>query len=1050
MKRTLGLKYISHFLICIFLVQQAVSAAPVMEVMPAAETPSFLSIEIPHELANVEEIYEAPPKVDPKLIVHVQNAHGNYSAQVKIAKLMKHLYDTYNFRLFFVEGAVDRIEPDVLRIFPHHAQNMQVADSLARDGKLTGAELFMIDAPADAEAIGVEHAKLYRENYDAFKHVYDFKAETDAYLEEVDMKLNFISTDVFSKELRTILSEWKKFEEGHRDFLPYVKQLEGWAAEFLNVDLRELIAQVAWPQLTRLLMLQSMEEDLDLEAGRAEKEKVITFLRRQGLSEDLQAAVDDLEMRHIRMNRLDPKDRRKENMPRFLIERLMEEAGPKGFDFFDYPEFSVYAGYFTLKSEMDTRALFTEIEVLFDQLLDSLAETSEQKSLLQLYRDYMILKKLFSLDLTRDGWDTLLRREKMIDLERFNQRINEFNQNGTEIKQFDAALAAFKEAKRFYHLARQRESVFYYMVNQGMLTETEAKSILLTGGFHTAGVFEKFREDETNYGILMPRISGEINRDNYISAMLDADHSFFNTQTLEHPLITLKNPEQLGLDPLNSALNDVLATAIARNIEWTRTNEVDEVLSTPSETVGIGFYNYRQFIRAYNQSPAAEARNIQLVPGRDGITGSPVAFVFFRNRIVTRHEHRLAFNTSEIDNIQYAEDGSKIVRSVRVLTGEALFVNPDPSVADTIDEEPLDIITPVTEFQVPDSFIESLEPEPAPRPIEDTDRAIFVSAQSEIGDAFDETSQKIFAGEVFRLLGQLDAVAELERTENSPAERQSFTSLVSTLVSQGYIDAEAGFSEILDVYTRILDLNQSLTPPLEVARQAWQQSNKDFVSDRAGDVIVVTDKLLTEERIRNLGLQLYLNPKLNMKFVFTPPPGDADFINRVDDLRRDVRDQLSELEISISNLTERLQVSVAIGQRQLDKRLRDMKNEIKKQKGRLSEADYVILTENNLRGLLGFVQLEGAVVISSEDLASVVDQTTQLFVVGRAAQDVRADGQFNPTGRYMQAITLKQKDVDTLIGYEYFINQNGLSGLQDVIAGLMQDVVNTTALMRSA
>lgn len=1053
MKRSGWLKSSVFLVTGLFLVQQVLSAAPMLEVMPARELPSFLNVEIPQKLAKVEEIYEAPPKVDPQLILHVQNAHGNYDAQRRIAELMRYLYDQYGFRLFFVEGAVDRIEPDVLRLFPHSAQNMKVADSLAREGKLTGAELFMIDAPADAEAVGVEQARLYRENYDAFKKVFEAREITEAFLKQVSMKLNAASAEKFSRELRSIIQEWEKFEEGHRDFLPYVKQLEQWAGQYLELDLRELFAQVAWPQLTRLLMLQSMEEDLDLEAGRRERDQVVTFLRRQGLSQELQDAVADIEERHIRMTRLDPRDNRRENLPRFLIERLMEQAGPHGFDFFDYPEFSIYAGYFVLKSELDSRSLFTEIEVLFDKLLDRLAENSDQKILLQLYRDYMTLKKLFSLDLTRDGWDDLLRRENAMELELISERLSRLQNGGMQGLVTPEIQDAFQSAKLFYRLARQRETVFYYMINQGMQMEAEAKSILLTGGFHTAGVFEKFREDEVNYGVLMPQVSGEINRDNYISAMLDADHSFFETQTIERAMLTMADPSVIGFDGLSFGM-DVLLAGARENINWTRTGAVDRSLTTPALTAGADFYNYLQFIAAYNVSPAAKFRRIQLIAGTDAATGNPVAFVAFQGRLVSRNEHRLAVPTTVITNTEYLEDGTKVTRPVTVLAGEAAFVKPAEEISDEVAEDVLPPADQDVQPEMPADLIAQIPVNPAPEPIESTDRARLIAAQQDI--SVPEQNQGILAGQVFALLDLIDGAAELEATAADPESRARLLSLISTLVSQGYFEAGAGFETILSVYTRILELSQSLTPPLEVARQAWAESNQEFVSDLAGDVIVVTSTLLSQERQRDLGLQLFLNPNLRKKFVFTPPPDEKDeaviasFNQTAENLVVNVRSEMRDLGISISNLEDRLQAVTAANPRMIDKRVREKVEEIRQQRGKLNAADYIILTENNLRGQLGFVTLQGAVVIASEDLTDAADQTTQLYVAGRAAQDVRANGQFNPSGRYMEALSLKQRDVQTLNGYEYSINQQGLRGLQAVMQKLMQDVLKTAALLQSA
>ena len=539
-----------------------------IEVMPTRETPTYLNIAIPPELAKVEEIYEAPPKVDPNLIVHVQDAHGNYDAQIKIKKLLHHLYETYGFRVFFVEGAVEKLNADYIRLFPTNQHNLEVADLMAKEGKLTGMEFFMIDAPPGVEAYGIEHAELYRENFEAFKSVLSKRQESDLFLGSVDQRLSNLSTTMFNTDLRRLVMEWKKFEAGHRAFLPYVKRLSQDARKFLDVNLRSLYAQVEWPQVSRLLLLQSMEKDLDLEAGKKEKEQVVKFLRQHNLSPELIEAIEKLEERHIRMNRLEPEDKRLENLPRYLIERLTQEAAPKGFNFLDYPDFSLYAGYFILKSEVDSRALFTEIGLLFKRIIDSMAGTDNEKILIQLYRDLVALEKLYALELTREGWDNFLKRKALNQPETLLKRIQKLSPHKEALKVSEEALQGFDSAMHFYNLARQRETVFYYMVKQGMFKEAEDKSTLLTGGFHTAGVFERFREDETNYGILMPKIQGEINRQTYINHMLGSDTDAFKASTLYQQVIAGHSNDvlrALGKNPVN-AVRDL----VSAGVEWNK------------------------------------------------------------------------------------------------------------------------------------------------------------------------------------------------------------------------------------------------------------------------------------------------------------------------------------------------------------------------------------------------------------------------------------------------------------------------------------------------
>ena len=66
-----------------FLFSQVAFAGPGVGIEIAAnrETPGFLRIDIPTELASLDGIWEAPPSLNSKFILHIQNAHANYGAQ---------------------------------------------------------------------------------------------------------------------------------------------------------------------------------------------------------------------------------------------------------------------------------------------------------------------------------------------------------------------------------------------------------------------------------------------------------------------------------------------------------------------------------------------------------------------------------------------------------------------------------------------------------------------------------------------------------------------------------------------------------------------------------------------------------------------------------------------------------------------------------------------------------------------------------------------------------------------------------------------------------
>ena len=107
----------------------------------------FLTLKIPEELGTVREILPAKvPRKEAPLILHIQDAHGSYEAQVHIKKIISYLVKHYGFSLILTEGAAQRLEPSLFRIFKDHALNLRIADELAKEGELTGSELFLLEA----------------------------------------------------------------------------------------------------------------------------------------------------------------------------------------------------------------------------------------------------------------------------------------------------------------------------------------------------------------------------------------------------------------------------------------------------------------------------------------------------------------------------------------------------------------------------------------------------------------------------------------------------------------------------------------------------------------------------------------------------------------------------------------------------------------------------------------------------------------------------------------------------------------------------------------
>ncbi|MDD5226142.1 MAG: hypothetical protein PHV97_03025, partial [Candidatus Omnitrophica bacterium] len=546
---------------------------------------------------------------------HIQNAHANYQAQMKIKQLLGYMNKKYGFKTIFVEGASEKLDADYLRLFPDQERNLKLCDELARQGELTGAELYLMEADKSVAGLPIEQAALYKSNYEALKKVFGAETDVARFFKGFDGKLDKVASKTFTPETRELIADWKRFEQGRRDFMPFVQGLAKKSKKILKVDLESLFAQVGWPQISRLLVIQQLEKDLNKTKGVEEQAALITDLRAKGVSKELLATLQSFGEGNIAVGKSTT-----EISPREVLERLSSEAGPKGFKFSDYPAFSLYAGYITLRSELDPKVLFEEIGYLFTQMLDTLVQEPQQKALLTLYRDGELLRKLLHLELNRTQWRQLLEKRDQVAIPSLVERLKEAvqttdsRQQTTDRSKKDLGLQSpvsglrsvgdvmppafgkkmdelFTAGLEFYDFAHKREAVFYKKM-QGAMTESKiTKAILITGGFHTDGMSDLFRENAISYGIVTPRLSEKSDEHLYRTTMLQGREQLFSISYLEMAakLMPLLAQVDQGVD-----VSETLATIFAQFMKEGKFSDMDEALGV------------------FNQSVAAKAQGINL------------------------------------------------------------------------------------------------------------------------------------------------------------------------------------------------------------------------------------------------------------------------------------------------------------------------------------------------------------------------------------------------------------------------------------------------------
>ncbi len=496
-------RFLAGVIAVTFFVTNTLTPAPIAHAMPAGrqaqgvEAPSFVSsFKIPDAFGRVHEIIPAASQAS--VLIHIQEAHANYDAQKNIRGILQHLSRDYGVDLVLMEGAGYKLEPKLFRFFPTDAKLQHEANrKLMEAGELTGAEVFLMDAPRGAEGRGMENAAAYRKDREAFKTVFKGREIENAFLDEAYLRWQSQAASVLNKDLRDFLNRYVAYESEQSPLADWLEVLKKEAFSSLNLDLSDAAAQVAWPTLVRYFRLKKIGAEIDLARSETEKKK---FFAETGLPFSMVGEVEQV-FASAKTGSLPLYE------TRFIFERMMD-ALPKAFSFSDYPNFRLHIQQMVLMSELQGEALQQEVRGLSKMIVATIAKTESERRHVALLREYLLLKKLFHLELSREEYQQVVARK--IVPEHLAAEVS------------PALQTLYQAALEFYAGAIRREDFMMEKALARMKERKRTKAVLITGGFHTDGLKERITRSGNAYIGITPRM-GEIPADsqkNYLSALL--------------------------------------------------------------------------------------------------------------------------------------------------------------------------------------------------------------------------------------------------------------------------------------------------------------------------------------------------------------------------------------------------------------------------------------------------------------------------------------------------------------------------------------------------
>jgi hypothetical protein len=439
-----------------------------------------------------------------KTIIHIQDAHCNYEAQMNMVKILESLIKNQGLRLILVEGGSGDVSLTPLRLYADEDKRNEVAQDYLQKGKISGEEYLDITSDYDIELFGVEQQELYDRNMEVFTDIEGGRADCLEYLDKVNEVIQALTPRMYNPRLGAFESRIAQLRQKSDSLSDYYAFLETSALE-------AKVKTEQYPHMANLFESAAIEKKLDLTQAETQRNAFLGALSKR---------LNEQEARElIRMTQVfKSQGITQQEYLSFLLDLAQKKISVKE----EYPQFYIFARYETLGKEIDPNAILQEAALLEDAIRQTLFVDNNERRLCEIDRSRRFLVKLFNLELSPEEQEVFARHTQDLATTAWDNFLSDScRRYNLSIRPpvsgvVDAKLSRMED---FYNIGREREKAFFDNIVKKMDKSDESLAVFISGGFHTPGLSRMLRDARISYAVVTPRVTQKGDSSLYFSVL---------------------------------------------------------------------------------------------------------------------------------------------------------------------------------------------------------------------------------------------------------------------------------------------------------------------------------------------------------------------------------------------------------------------------------------------------------------------------------------------------------------------------------------------------
>ncbi|MFH1846740.1 MAG: glycosyltransferase family 39 protein [Candidatus Omnitrophota bacterium] len=449
---------------------------------------------LPEHLGRVESFFKGKSK---KTVFHIQDAHCNSFAQHKIAEIVDYLKEAHDISVLNLEGASEEFDLDVFTSIKDQEKRREIADYFVKAGEISGPELYAINNPEKVILWGIEDKNLYLENFKAYHNYLKHSEDVNSYLEELTRILDVLKKHIFTQELLELDKMSNEYKAGSLGFREY--------SSFLIQKAKKQAYPVE--KFNNLYLLQQLidkEKHIDFKKANTERAVIIDKLEKV-LSRD--------EIRELVANII--KFKTEKMSEKKFYKFIIKKARSIGLEIRNFSAVSCYVEYISLYEQIDFLSVSKNIDMLESEIKESLCRNPDQREMIKLSRNLVLMKNIFRIALTSSDYEYYHKNKNSFDTANYLEFIKKhasIHRKDMQINKDIGRLDEYREKiVKFYEYSFKRDKAFLKNLRFADSKTNSENTVLVTGGFHSENLYKLLRKQNISYVAISPKFISEKN-----------------------------------------------------------------------------------------------------------------------------------------------------------------------------------------------------------------------------------------------------------------------------------------------------------------------------------------------------------------------------------------------------------------------------------------------------------------------------------------------------------------------------------------------------------